>query len=159
MFWYRGQDSSDPRRTVTARVGEGTTVGYGVQANEKGFVELIRSQAAMAVQVFSNNDPTSADRYAAMVSRNAARLSDSAGGSAGSIEVVSVELGLAKSTTGAVGEQHTAHNSQLGNMLEGIEAAPTETIAMEILALKTRLEASYQVTSMLSQLSLVNYVK
>lgn len=159
VLWYRGEDTTDPRRTVTAKVGEGTTVGYGVQANEAGFVELIRSQAAMAVQVFSTNDPASEDRYTAMVSRNTARLTASAGGSAGSIEVVSVELGLAKATTGAVQEQHTAHNSQLGNMLEDMEAAPTEQIAMEILALKTRLEASYQVTSMLSQLSLVNYVK
>jgi len=30
---------------------------------------------------------------------------------------------------------------------------------MELLALKTRLEASYQTTAMLSQLSLVNYLK
>ena len=33
------------------------------------------------------------------------------------------------------------------------------TVAMEILALKTRLEASYQTTAMLSQLALVNYLK
>lgn len=159
VFWYRGEDSTDPRNTVTARVGEGTSVGYGVQANEAGFVQLIRSQAAMAVQVFNGTDTATSDRFTAMVSRNTSRLTASTNGAAGSMQIVSVELGLAKSTTGAVQEQHTAHNAQLGNMLEDIEAAPTETIAMEILALKTRLEASYQVTAMLSQLSLVNYLK
>jgi flagellin-like hook-associated protein FlgL len=76
-----------------------------------------------------------------------------------SIEVIAVELGLAKSTAGAVDERHTDHKAQLGNMLQDIEEAPTEEVAMEILALKTRLEASYQTTALLSQLSLVNYLK
>lgn len=158
VYWYRGEDSSDPRSTVTGRVGEGTVVAYGVQANEDGFVQLIRSQAAMAAQVFNDGDPSTAARYTAMVQRNTTRLADSANNTNGSIEMVAVELGLAKSTTGAVTEQHTAHSAQLGDMLSGIEQAPTEQIAMQILALQTRLEASYQVTSMLSKLSLVNYL-
>lgn len=158
VFWYTGEDSSDPRGTVTGRVGEGTVVKYGVQANEDGFVQLIRSQAAMAAQVFSDSDTSASARYTAMIQRNTTRLADSANNTDGSIEMVAVELGLAKSTTGAVTEQHTAHSAQLTNMLAGIEEAPTEEIAMQILALQTRLEASYQVTAMLSKLSLVNYI-
>lgn len=158
VFWYKGEDATDPRSTVTGRVGEGTIVKYGAQANEDGFVQLIRSQAAMAAQVFSDSDPSASARYTAMVQRTTSRLADSANNTDGSIEMVAVELGLAKSTTGAVTEQHTAHSAQLGDMLSGIETAPTEQIAMQILALQTRLEASYQVTSMLSKLSLVNYL-
>ncbi len=158
VFWYTGEDSSDPRGTVTGRVGEGTIVKYGVQASEDGFVQLIRSQAAMAAQVFSDSDPGASSRYTAMIQRNTTRLADSANNTNGSIEMVAVELGLAKSTTGAVTEQHTAHSAQLTNMIAGIEEAPTEEIAMQILALQTRLEASYQVTAMLSKLSLVNYI-
>ena len=94
-----------------------------------------------------------------MMSRNAARLADTKDNQPGSLAAITVELGLAQSTTGAIAERHTAHSAQLGNMLEQIEAAPTETIAMEILALKTRLEASYQTTALLSQLSLVNYMR
>jgi len=159
MFWYTGEDSTDPRNTVTARVGEGTTVGYGVQANEFGFVNLMQTLAAVAVQDYPDSDPTSEARYTSMMSRNASRLADTKDNNAGSISAITVELGLAQSTTGAVGERHTAHGSQLQNMLEEMENAPTESIAMEILALKTRLEASYQTTALLSQLSLVNYLK
>lgn len=159
MLWYTGEDSTDPRNTVTARVGEGTTVGYGVQANEMGFVNLIQTLAAVAVQDFPDSDPTSEARYTSMMSRNASRLADTRDNNPGSLAAITVELGLAQSTTGAVAERHTAHSAQLGNMLEQIEVAPTESIAMEILALKTRLEASYQTTALLSQLSLVNYLR
>ena len=159
VLWYTGEDSADPRNTVTARVGEGTSVGYGVQANEMGFVDLVQSLAALAVQDFPDADPTSEQRYSAIMSRQAERLADTRDNNSGSLAAISVELGLALSTTGSVGERHTAHSAQLGNMLEQIEEAPTEEIAMELLALKTRLEASYQTTSLLSQLSLVNYLR
>ncbi|MBN9314741.1 MAG: hypothetical protein J0I99_03305 [Devosia sp.] len=159
MFWYTGEDSADARNTVTARVGEGTTVGYGVQANEFGFTNLIQTLAAVAVQDFPGSDPTSEARYSAMMERNASRLADTKDNNPGSLAAITVELGLAQSTTGAISARHTAHSAQLGNMLQDIETAPTEQIAMEILALKTRLEASYQTTALLSQLSLVNYIK
>lgn len=158
IFWYKGEDSTDPRTTVTSKVGESTTVNYGVQANEAGLVNLVQSLATMAIQNFSESDPTSTDRYMSMVARNTERLAET-GDNNGSISVIAVELGLAKSTAGAVDERHTDHKAQLGNMLQDIEEAPTEQVAMELLALKTRLEASYQTTAMLSQLSLVNYLK
>jgi flagellin-like hook-associated protein FlgL len=158
IFWYKGEDSTDPRTTVTAKVGESTSVAYGVQANEAGLVNLVQSLAAMAIQVFSESDPTATDRYMSMVARNTERLAET-GDSNGSIAIIAVELGLAKSTAGAIDERHTDHKAQLGNMLQDIEEAPTEQVAMEILALKTRLEASYQTTALLSQLSLINYLK
>lgn len=158
LFWYKGEDSTDPRHTVTAKVGESTSVAYGVQANESGLVNLVQSLAAMSIQTFTEADPTSTDRYSAMISRNTERLAET-GDSNGSIAIIAVELGLAKSTAGAIDDRHTDHKAQLSNMVQDIEEAPTETVAMELLALKTRLEASYQTTAMLSQLSLVNYLK
>ena len=158
VFWYKGEDSDDPRRTVTAKVGETTSVAYGVQANEAGLVNLVRSLAAMAIQTFTDGDEASSDRYLSMASRNSERLTET-GDNNGSIAVIAVELGLAKATAGAIEERHIDHKAQLGNMLRDIETAPTEEVAMEILALKTRLEASYQITALLSQLSLVNYLK
>ena len=46
----------------------------------------------------------------------------------------------------------------LGGLLDTIEGVPTEQVGAEILALQTRLQASLQVTSMLYQLSLANYI-
>jgi len=39
-----------------------------------------------------------------------------------------------------------------------VETVSKEDVAMEIMALQTRLTASYQATSMVSKLSLVNYI-
>ena len=41
----------------------------------------------------------------------------------------------------------------------GIEKSSDEEVAVEITALQTRLQATYQTTSLISQLSLVNYIK
>ncbi len=162
VFWYKGADSAnsaDARRSITARVGEGAVVSYGVEAHERGLVNLVRALGTMAIQNFPKTDPSATDRYNAMTARNNKMLAEDAQTNTGSIEMIAVELGLAKATTGTVAERHTAHKAQLNNMLQDIEEAPTEVVAMEILALKTRLEASYQTTAMLSQLALVNYLK
>ena len=159
VMWYVGADSDNPRQAVTAKVGEGTTVAYGVQATEGGIVDLVRALGAMAVQSFPEADPTSIERYKAMVTRNTERLAETAASTSGSIEVIAIELGLAQSTAGTIDDRHIAHRAQLDNMLKEIEGAPVEEVAMELLALKTRLEASYQTVSLLSQLSLVNYLK
>jgi flagellin-like hook-associated protein FlgL len=159
VIWYTGDDSTDPRRSVTARVGEGATVAYGVEATEEGLVNLVRALAVMGTQNFPQSDASSTDRYTAMTARNNERLSAAKASNAGSLPMIAVELGLAKATSGNVSERHDGHKAQLNNMLQDIEEAPVEVVAMELLALKTRLEASYQATAMISNLSLVNYIK
>jgi hypothetical protein len=44
-------------------------------------------------------------------------------------------------------------------LLDGIDKAPTEEVAAQILALQTRLTASYQAMALVSQLSLANYLQ
>ena len=43
-------------------------------------------------------------------------------------------------------------------MLDGVEGISNEEVIAKILALQTNLQASYQVTSMLYQTSLVKYI-
>ncbi|SDG45618.1 hypothetical protein [Pelagibacterium luteolum] len=157
--WYKGQDSTNPRQTVTANVDENTKAHYGVQANEKGFVELIKGLAVFAVSDdLSALDTTNAARYDAMVDIQRARLSESNNSKPGSIELITMELGLASSTINTVKQRHTQYNAQLQTMLSDIATAPREEIAMMLLTLQTQLQASYQATAMASQLSLVNYL-
>ena len=44
-------------------------------------------------------------------------------------------------------------------MVEDISSVSKEEVAMEMLALQTRLQASYEATSLIASLSLVNYLK
>lgn len=158
VMWYRGEDSADARGSVNAKVDDGTTVRYGVQANETGILELVRSLASMAATTFPDADATSAGRFDALASRQIDNLSEGNNNQPGSIEVIGVSLALAKTTIGNTQERHTAHKAQLETMLSDIETVAPEEVSMEILALKTRLEASYATTSLVSQLSLVNYL-
>jgi flagellar hook-associated protein 3 FlgL len=159
VFWYKGEDSTDPRGTVNAKVDEGTTVKYGVQANESGLLRLMQTLASMAEAIYPNGDPTSPGRFDAMASRQVERLAINNTNSQGSIGVISVELSLALTTMNYAGQRQDAHRVQLDGMLADIETIPPEEVSVEILSLKTRLEASFEATSLVSQLSLVHYLR
>jgi flagellar hook-associated protein 3 FlgL len=153
-----GQAAGRARETVRAQVDDGVNVKYGVQANENGMLELVRTLAAMSTTTYASNDATAPQRFDAMAERNLARLNEGHNNEPGSLEVIAVELGLAQATMGQIGDRHTAQKAQLDRMLGDLEGVSKEEVAMEILALKTRLEASYQTTSMIAQMSLVNYL-
>jgi flagellin-like hook-associated protein FlgL len=157
--WYSGQDSADPRRTVGAQIDDGTRVDYGVQANERGFAEMMRTLAVTAVTSFSVDDDTAKGRYDALAVRQMQKLSDMHNGEEGSIEIVATELGITQNTIGKVTERQQAYGAQLETMLATSENITPEQVAMELLAVKTRLEASYAAMASISQLSLANYLK
>jgi hypothetical protein len=54
--------------------------------------------------------------------------------------------------------RQTQSQTMLQNMVTNTETVSTQTVASEILALQTDLQASYQTTSMLSQLTLTKYL-
>lgn len=159
----------NPRQSVSAAVEDSGRVNYGMQANESGYLRMMRSFAAMSVETYpevSNaTDPNSTDlnpakaRFDAMARRQQLTLSETHNSEKGSIEMVTMELGVAQAGLQSASERHTNYQAQLENLLSDVETVSKEDVAMEILALQTRLTASYQVTSMVSQLSLVNFLK
>ncbi|WP_299347479.1 hypothetical protein [uncultured Maritalea sp.] len=159
VIWYTGQSATNPRQTVDARVDENTRVSYGAQANEDGPTRLIRSLAVFAAEGFSPSDPDAKLKYQSLNNAVRDRLSESHNSEKGSIEVIQMELGLAKTTNGRIAERQVQQKSMLDNMLVNIEEAPIEEVAMRILSLQTRMQASYQTASIVSKLSLVNYVQ
>lgn len=159
VIWYAGQSTTNPRQSVDARVDENTRVSYGAQANEDGPTRLMRSLAVFAAEGFSPSDPEAKLKYQSLNNAVRDRLSEVHNSEKGSIEVIQMELGLAKTTNGRIEERQVQQKSMLDNMLVEIEAAPIEEVAMRILSLQTRMQASYQTASIVSRLSLVNYVQ
>jgi flagellar hook-associated protein 3 FlgL len=159
VLWYKGEDAANARGTVKVKVDDTANVGYGAQANESGTLTLMRSLAVVSIQSFTNADSTSEGRFNAVANRNFSRLSESHNNEAGSIEMLAVELGNAKSNVASISERQDGYKAQLTGLLSDIESVPKEDVAMEILALQTRLQASYQATSLVASLSLVNYMK
>jgi len=159
VSWYGGSSSSSARDSVGARVGESAAVKYGVEGNEKGFLELVRSLAAMAVETFSSTDTTSASRYSALTDRQTTRLAQSNNNSSGSLDVIAMELGIARNTMGNYGERNNSYKVQAQTVIGELENAPIAEVIMKIKNLDIRLQASYQAISVISKLTLVNYIR
>jgi flagellin-like hook-associated protein FlgL len=159
VFWYKGADAGNARASVTARVDDTQTINYGAQANENGTVNLVRGLAVMAIQNFGPADANAQGRFDAVASRNLDRLSTLHDSEPGSIQMMSVELANTRATIKTVSSRHDNYSAQLSGMLGDIESISPEEVAMQMLALQTRLTATYQTTSMIAQLSLVNYLK
>ncbi len=159
ISWYNGESADNARATVKAKIDDTASVSYGAQANESGTLALMRSLAVVAIQSFGNSDETSEGRYDAVATRNFSRLSEIHNNESGSIEMLGVELGNARANVASVAARQDGYKSQLEGMLSDLETVPKEDVAMEMLALQTRLQASYQATSLVASLSLVNYLK
>jgi flagellin-like hook-associated protein FlgL len=148
----------NPRMSVTAQVDDATRAAYGLQANESGLLRMMRTVAAMTVETYPDADPSSRARFDAMARRQQGELSESHNSERGSIEILTMELAVARITLNTATQRHTDYKAQLENLLSDVETVSKEEVAMEILALQTRLSASYQATAMVSQLSLVNFL-
>lgn len=159
VMWYTGGDSTDPRSSIQARVDDAQTVNYGAQANESGTLNLVRSLAVLSIQNFSSSDPNVEGKFDGIAARNIDRLSASHNSDKGSIQMVTIELNNAQVQVGDIKSRHTDYSAQLQGMLSDIETVPNEQVAASILALQTQLQATYQTTSLMAQLSLVNYIK
>lgn len=151
-------EEGNPRQSVGAQVDEATRVDYGVAANESGLLRMVRTLAAMAVETYPPGDPSARGRFDAMAGRQQSQMSETHNVERGSVEIITMELGIAKSVAGNSAKRHAEYRAQLVNLLADVETVAKEDVAMEILALQTRLQASYQVTAMVAQLSLVKFI-
>lgn len=157
VIWYQGDDGSDPARsTATVQVDKGQTVGTGARANEEAFRVGLAQFAVMAIETFPAGDANSQARYEAMTSRVGEKLGFG-GGVQKPAEIIT-EFGSAQTTLSRAKERHESTKNYLATTLAGVENVTTEEVAVQILALQTRLQASYQTTAILSQLSLTNYL-
>src|SRR5690606_35602055 len=160
VVWYTGEiGTNNPRLSATAQVDDSTKVGYGVRANEQGLLDMVRTLASMSVQEYRTSDPTSKGRFSAMVERQMASMSTDTATDDGSVERIALELGVTKATVGRAAQRNVAFSGQLQSLLSEVETVSMEETVMQLLALKTRLEASYQTTAQVANLSLVNYLK
>ena len=138
------------------RIDATQSIGLGARANEPAFQRALAQFAALAGESFSTTVPTAQSRYEALAGRIRTTLSFTDGTQ--KVQDIAVELGNVAVTLKAASDRHTATKSLLEDALGEVEDAPIEEVAASLLAMQTRLEASYQVTSILSRLSLTNYL-
>jgi flagellin-like hook-associated protein FlgL len=157
VIWYQGDDASDSARsTSTVQADKGQLVAVGGRANEQAFRVGLAQFAVLAVETFPAGDANSQARYEALTDRVRENLGFG-GGVQKPAEIIT-EFGSAEDVLAQAKERHQSTKNYLTTTLDGIENVTTEDVATQILALQNQLQASYQVTSILSKLKLTDYI-
>ncbi len=157
ISWYLGDAGTDnARSTAMARVDDAITVNYGARANEEGIRWIVQNEAVFAAMTFSSTDPNSRDAYYALASRVGAAMDVPSGMQ--QIEAIQTEIAGANLSAQSAKQRLAERSPVLQDMISEIEDVTEEEIGVKLLALNTRMQASLQVTAMLSQLSLVNFL-
>lgn len=164
VFWYVGTNtaidpddpSTDPRYDVTSRIDRTVDIAYGVRANEDGLRQVIQSLATVAAASFDPNGTYDADRYRALTER--ARTDLTFPNSAETPQDIHAEIATAGKVAEDSRQRHETNRTVMLQMVDDVEGVDAEEVAAQMLALQTRMQASYQTTAMISQMSLVNYI-
>jgi flagellar hook-associated protein 3 FlgL len=98
----------------------------------------------------------SAGQATALSSRIATNLTSQPGQQ--QISDIQTDLANAQTTMQSASARQAQTQTVLQNMIDGTETVSTQEVASQILALQTSLSASYQTTSILSKLTLTNFL-
>jgi flagellar hook-associated protein 3 FlgL len=156
VAWYTGSNSANPRASESALVDSGISVQYGIQANEQAIRQQLQGVAVYAAVTESPTGTNGAAQAAALSSRIATNLTPQPGQQ--QISDIQTDLANAQTTMQAASARQSQTQTVLQNMVDSTETVSTEQVASQILAIQASLSASYQTTSMLSQLTLTKFL-
>jgi flagellar hook-associated protein 3 FlgL len=157
VAWYTGEaGSGSARASSSARVDLTATIQYGVRANEQAIRNVLQSVAAFAAVTTSPNSPNATALITALNQRVATSLTPQ--GKQQSVADIQTDLASAQVAMKNITDRQNQTQLMLKNLVDQTETISSDQVASELLALQTRLQASYQTTSMLSQLTLVKYL-
>ncbi len=157
VAWYTGNSGpGTARASSTVRIDQSQTVQFGAQANEQAIRSAIQSIAVFAAVTFSPSGINSAAQSAALSSRTVTNLTPQTGQQ--TFQDIQTDLANAQSTMKDATARQTQTQTALQNMVDQTEGISQNQVASEILALQTSLQASYQTTALLAQLSLTKFL-
>lgn len=155
--WYTGDaGTGSARASATTRIDQSVTVQYGARANEDGIRNQLQAIAVFAAVTTSATDPNAAAQVAALSQRVSNNLSAQPGQQA--ITDIQADFSAAQVTINDAKSRQTQTKAGLQNIVDQAENVSPNEVATQILALQNSLQASYQTTSMLSQLSLTKFL-
>ncbi|KAA0118934.1 flagellin [Methylobacterium sp. P1-11] len=166
VLWYQGEDtrSAPPAlqptsalSTQSVQISSTASVGTGARANDGAIQNVLAGLATMAYGLPTTSDGNTIATYQAVIDR-AGNLLSSTDTTSPSVQDTVTQLSLASARLSSAGTTNTATQNTVQNTLDGIEQASPEEVIAKLLDVQNRLQASYQITSTLSKLSLVNYI-
>jgi flagellar hook-associated protein 3 FlgL len=153
--WYTGENGAGSARASSiARIDQSVTVQYGARANEQAIRSQLQSVAVLAA--VTSTGPSAAAQVAALNQRVTQNLTAQPGQQ--SVQDIQSDFATAQTTMKDATARQTQTQAMLQNIVDQAESVSPDQVASQILALQTALQASYQTTSMLSQLSLTKFL-
>jgi flagellar hook-associated protein 3 FlgL len=157
VAWYTGNSGpGSARDSSVARIDSSETVDFGAQANEQAIRSQLQNIAVFAAFTASPTGTNSAAQVSALSASIATNLTPQPGQQ--SISDIQTDFANAQTQIQAATARQTQTQTMMQNMIASTEQVSTDQVASELLALQNSLQASYQATSMLSQLSLTKYL-
>ncbi len=157
VTWYTGEDGPDPARgTAVIGIDSSISVQYGARANEDAFVTQLKNVAVYAAVTTNASNPNANDQLTALNSRMIANLSVQPGQQ--SIQNIQADFAGAQVAVKTAKDRQTQTGAVAQSMLDSIQGISNDEVATKIMALQTSLQASYQTTSSLYQLSLLKFL-
>lgn len=157
VYWYQGDTSGTAGNNFIATIGDGNQIAYGARADQSALATVVKSAAILAAVSYTGADSANEQAaYQALTSRVASALNYDDGSQ--SLKNVMTDLGLKSSTIDKAQAKLETQISTSKSVLADTQNADPYDVATKLQALMTQLQASYQVTSNLSQLSLVNFL-
>jgi flagellar hook-associated protein 3 FlgL len=157
VAWYTGNSGpGSARAAATVRIDSSQVVQFGAQANEQAIRQALQGIATYAAVTVSPTATNSSAEAAALSQRIAANLTPPAG--AQTIQDIQTDFATAQNSMQDAQARQTQTQTALTNLISDTEGISQDQVASQILALQNSLQASYQTTAMLSQLSLVKFL-
>lgn len=157
VFWYTGEDGPDPARgTAVAGIDQSISVQYGARANESAFVTQLKNIAVYAAVTTDADNPNANAQLTALNARVIDNLSVHPGEQ--SIMDIQSDFAGAQTAIKTAQDRQVQTGAIAQSMLDSIEGISDEEVATKLLALQTALQASYQTTATLYQMSLLRYL-
>jgi hypothetical protein len=157
VAWYTGNSGpGSARASSTVRVDSSQVVQFGAQANEQAIRQQLQSIAVYAAVTFPPSNTNSAGAASALSERTAANLTPQTGQQ--TISDIQTDFAAAQNAMKDAQARQTQTKSALQSLVDQTEGITQADVASQILALQNSLQASYQTTSMLAQLSLTKFL-
>ena len=154
IFSGNGAGTSQTASATTLRtaISPSQTIATSVSAKSDAFNQLAQGYAI--INEFTGGSTLSADAQAAAVSRATTLIN---AGIAGLTDVQS-GVGVAQAAISDANTRISAQSNLLTGSVNDLTSVDTYALSGQVTALQNQLEASYNLTSRLQQLSLVNYL-
>ncbi len=157
VFWYKGDLSTgNARDSAIVRIDKSISLSYGARADEEPFRKIIQNLSVLAAEKFSATVADDQVRYSELRNRVSSELAFKP--PATSVLQVVAEFGQKQGVLAKIQERHLATKNTTGEILGNIENADQFEVSAQILQLQTRLQASFEISSRLSQLSLLQFL-